>query len=172
MMEFAPSMFIFFFLALFPMLNLLGLGIAAATISMIASQTVQAAANSSAASQALTSMQSAADKIRNSAFGKFAKLAPIGGFNGCGAELYVVRTDFKTNANTTYGPLTASSLVPAPIDSNQFVYEYQVRVSYSVTPFINMSGIPFVSSVPGVGAPSNIQWAAHSQVEYPDGLTQ
>jgi hypothetical protein len=168
--EFAPALFVFFFLAVFPMLNLIGVAIGVATISLVAQKTVQAAANSSSYSQALTALQTTANNMMGTGFAKFAKLKPIGGFGGCGADLYVIATKFTGGSNTTklYGPDTP---VPSPLDTTNYVYEYQVRANYTVMPFINMSGIPFVNTVPGIGSPTNFSWAAHSSVEYPDGLT-
>lgn len=167
MAEFAPSLMVFFFVMLFPLLNLMGLAMGAAVVAMISNQTVQAAANASGYTQALSSMKNCAVNLRNSGLGKFAKLTANGGYQGCGADLYVVETKLVGTTSKLYGP---NSTVPPPIDTVNNVYEYQVRISFTVVPFINMSGIPLVNTIPGVGQPTTLNWTSHSNVEYPEGL--
>lgn len=165
--EFGPSLMILFFVMVFPLLNLMGLAMGAAVIAMIGNQTVQAAANSSGYAQALSAMNICAVNLANSGFGKFAKLTANGGYNGSGADLYVIETKLTSNATTTHGPNVG---VKTPIDPVANVYEYQVRVSYTIMPFINMSAIPLVNAIPGVGQPTVLNWHSHSNVEYPEGL--
>jgi hypothetical protein len=165
--EFGPALFIFFFFALFPMLNLVGVAIGFTTVQMIAQQTATAAAASTSYSQGLTAMQTTANNLQATGFAKFAKLVPVGGFSSCGCDLYVARTDITSQAITSFGPNTP---MPAPIDSTKYIYEYQVKATYQILPFVNMSGVPFIGAVPGLGAPASVQYAGSRAVEYPDGL--
>jgi hypothetical protein len=165
--EFGPALFVFFFFALFPMLNLVGVAVGFTTVQMIAQQTATAAAASTSYSQGLTAMQTTANTLQNTGFARFAKLVPVGGYSSCGCDLYVARTNIASQAITSFGP---NKPMAAPIDSTNFIYEYQVKASYQITPFVNMSGVPFIGAVPGIGAPASVQYAGSRAVEYPDGL--
>ena len=167
MMELPPALLVFFFAVLFPLINLMGLAVGTATIAMIGQQTVQAAANASSYGQALNSMQTCAQNMMNTGFAKFAKLKPVQGYNQCGTDLYVLITTIASNKVQS---TAANQPISQAIDTTNNLYEYQTRVVYKVVPFINMSGIPLVKNIPGVGSDSEIQWVSTSNVEFPDGL--
>ncbi len=172
MMELPPALLVLFFAILFPLINLMGLAVGTATIAMIGQQTVQAAANASNYGQALSGMQTCATNMMNTGFAKFAKLTPVAGYKQCGADLYVVITAIAPNPNGTVNVQSsaANKSINQAIDTTKNLYEYQTRVVYRIVPFINMSGIPLVKNIPGVGADSEIQWVSTSNVEFPDGL--
>jgi hypothetical protein len=158
-------------MALFPLLDFMGLAMGTATIQLLGQQCVQSAANSSSMTKALTAMQTTANNMMNTGFARFAKITPTAGFGymNCGCNLYVVATDFNSKKSQTYGPLPAN---PVPsVDQTKYVYEYQTKVSYILYPFVNLGGIPFIGNVPGCGQPTTIQWTSQSSVEFPDGLT-
>jgi hypothetical protein len=165
--EFGPALFIFFFFALFPLLNFIGMAIGFATVQMVAQQAATAAAASSSYTQALAAMTATENNLMNTGFAKFAKIQPVGGYSGSGCDLYVAQTDVISQAITSLGPNTPA---PSPIDPKKYIYEYQVKVNFQILPFVNMSGVPFIGSVPGLGAPASVQYAGSRAVEYPEGL--
>jgi hypothetical protein len=167
MAEFAPALFIFFLIILFPLIDLMGLAVGSATITLLARQAAVRAANASNYDEACDNVQTEAVSMTNSGFGKFAKLKPMGGAKGCGVDLYVKRTDITTNATDACGP---NQECPAPIDSTKYIYEYSTSATFGVGPFVNLSSVPFIGNVPGIGQPAVMTMVYHMAVENPSGL--
>ncbi len=165
--EFAPVLFIFFMMILFPLINLIGYGTACATVQFIGTNCATAAQNASSFGDALNAVESMSNGLLNSGFGKFANLKPQGGVNGCGVDVYLIEIDYSNNTRTTYGPNLA---LPHPYDSNK-IYEYQARCNFQVNPFLNLSGVPGIGSVPIVGQPSAMASNACRSSEHPEGLS-
>ncbi len=164
--EFAPVLFIFFMMILFPLINLIGYATACATVSFIGTNCAQAAQNSSSFGDALSSVQTMSNNLLNSGFGKFANLKPVGGYNNCGVDLYLIEIDYTNNTRVTHGPNTG---LPTPYDSAK-IYEYQARCNYQIMPFLNLSGVPGIGSVPIVGQPSAMAYNSCRSSEHPEGL--
>lgn len=165
--EFGPVLFIFLLIVLFPLINLIGYGAGVATVGLITTQAGVAAQNSLTYSQALTDVESTVTAMTNSGFGKFARLRPVNGYNGCGADVYVIVTNFKTKQSQTYGPNTP---YPGTIDESNYIYEYYINTNFRLDPFLNLSGLPFIGNVPIVGASSALTWNINRNAEHPDGL--
>lgn len=165
--EFAPVLFIFFLVILFPLINLIGFATSSATVLMITRQSASVAGSSTTWQEALTSMEQETTKLRNSGFGKFANITPVGGYNGCGADMYVAATGLSSG-NTTYS--TKNNGLGGPANTQDNIYEYQIRTSFMINPWLNMSGMPFIGSVPIVGKPAGCAYIANSNVEHPEGL--
>lgn len=166
--EFGPVLFVFLFFALFPALDLMAVAVGTASISLAARQGASAAASSADYGSGLTAMERDVNAVRNSGFGHFLNLRPIGGINGCGADLWIEKTDIGSNALQYCGP---NSKAPTPIDSTTFIYEYACIASFQVGPLCNLGAVPFIGSVPGLGPPAQIRYCAQSAVEYPTGLS-
>ncbi|MBZ0187294.1 MAG: hypothetical protein K8F91_13690, partial [Candidatus Obscuribacterales bacterium] len=143
--EFALALFVFFMIILFPLINLIGLAMGAGTQYLLTKECVSSAGVSSDYGTALASMESTANKIASSGFGQFAKMAPIAGYSGSGTDLYIVRTPIATGNSVTYGPNSPF----AGIVNNTNIYEYQVRSTFDLGPFLNLSAVPFIGTVPG-----------------------
>ncbi len=165
--EFAPVLFIFFLVILFPLINLIGFATSSATVLMIARQSASIAGSSTTWQDALAGMQQEATKMQNSGFGKFANIQPLGGYNASGVDMYIATTSLSSGG-TTYG--TANSGLGAPADTQNNIYEYQIRAKFTINPWLNMSGMPFIGSVPIVGKPADCAYNANSNVEHPEGL--
>ena len=52
-------------------------------------------------------------------------------------------------------------------DSRKLSYSYQVNLQCKITPFFNLSGIPFVGQVPIIGAASSVAFSSEVPIEYP-----
>jgi hypothetical protein len=165
--EFAPVLFIFFLVILFPLINLIGFATSSATVLMITRQSASIAGASTTWQDAVAGMEQETTKWKNSGFGKFANITPVGGANGCGADLYIAQTNLSSG-NTTYG--SKNSGLGAPADTQNNIFEYQIRTQFRINPWLNMSGMPFIGSVPIVGQPANCAYIANSNVEHPEGL--
>jgi len=132
--------------------------------------TVQSAISASTGQtylQALSNMENRANMVASSGLGQFAKLQPIGGSGGSGTDLYVVETPLGGGSMQRYGP---NNGVSNAVDESNNIYEYEVVSSYSVGPFMNLSMLPFVGNVPGVGSPVQLSMTTHRIVEHPNGL--
>lgn len=165
--EFAPVLFIFFLVVLFPLINLIGFATSSATVLMITRQAASVAGSSTTWQEALNGMDQETKKLRNSGFGKFANITPLGGYNSCGADMYIATTNLSTGG-TTYA--TKNSGLGGPADTQNNIYEYQIRTQFTINPWLNMSGMPFIGSVPIVGKPANCAYIANSNAEHPEGL--
>lgn len=167
--EFGPVLFIFLFFALFPLLDLMAVAVGTASIALAAKQGAAAAAASADYGSGLTAMERDVNAVRNSGFGHFLNLRPIAGYNGCGADLWIEKTDVNSPSSIQFcGP---NSKAPAPIDSTQFIYEYGCYASFQIGPLCNLGAVPFIGSVPGLGPPASVRYVEMSAVEYPNGLS-
>ena len=165
--EFAPALFVFLVLIFFPFLNLFGCLCGVATAALIANQCATAAAVSQTYQDALTATSDTAVQLTNSCLGRFAHLQAVGGYRGCGVDVFVAVTNISSNATTTYGP---NQPVTAPVDPQNNIYEYAAQVNYNIGPFLSMAAVPIVNDLPMVGKPLNFTFAVQKAAEYPDGL--
>ncbi|MBI5173003.1 MAG: hypothetical protein HY986_08945 [Candidatus Melainabacteria bacterium] len=168
MAEFAPAFMIFILVIMLPFINLLSFATGYASLAFLAQNSAVQASNSSTYAQALQEMSNSANQTKSSGIGQFAKLAPVGGFNGCGCDLFITETDLTTKVSTQYGPNTGVTVTPDPTNK---IYEFQVRATYDIGPFLNLGSVPFVSSVPLVGAPVRITISSHRAAEHTDALS-
>jgi len=164
--EFAPVLFVFFMMILFPLINLIGYATACATISFIGTNCAQVAQNSATFGDALDAVYAMSNNLCNSGFGKFANLTPVLGYKGCGVDVYLIEIDYSTNTRLTYGPNTG---LPHNYDNTK-IYEYQTRCNFQINPYLNLSGVPGIGSVPIVGKPSSMAFNCCRNSEQPEGL--
>jgi hypothetical protein len=82
MAEFAPALMVFILAVAFPMINLLSFGAGYAALAFLGQQCAVQASNATSYQQALVEMKTQANTIAGSGIGQFAKLAPVGGFQG------------------------------------------------------------------------------------------
>lgn len=166
--EFGPALIIFFLVILFPMINLIGLAMGAGTLYIMAVECATKAGNATNFQDALASAQTSANSYAASGFGQFAKLTPVGGYNGSGMDLYVTDTNINTNVSTTNGPNTP--FVSSAIDPSTYLYSYDAKVNYNVGPFMNMGAVPWIGGVPGIGVPAQLSFTVSRNVEHPETL--
>jgi hypothetical protein len=168
MAELPLAFFLLLFFFLFPLINLVCVAMAAVTIYFSCTQTVQRACRQPDFPTALSALFDQASLLNNSGLIQFLKLTPYNGYKGCGTDLYVTVTPLPgPGAGTSYGP---NSGLAIPVNATANLYEYRSDTSYDVQPFVNMSSIPFIGSVPGLGAPFRLQFSSHAACEYPAGL--
>ena len=160
-------LFIVFFLAIYPLIDLLGLVIASVSIGLLAHQAASAAAARQKFSGALDAVSSEATSFLSLGISNFVRMKPVGGYNQSGIDLYINVTDFHTYKNTTVGP---NAPLPAPPDILANVYEYTTKSTYEVGPVVSLAAVPFLSQVPGLGKPATLSFYASRAVEHVDGL--
>ncbi len=165
--EFAPALGIFLLIILFPMINLIGLGCGACVVALLSREAASAAGTSTTYQQALTEVKGVADRLVSSGLGKFGKLAPVGGYLGCGTDLFIVKTTIATNATQTFGP---NSPITGTIDPDAQLFSYSCVSVYNVGPFLPLGGLPFVGTVPGIGQPVPLKFVTERSVEHLDGI--
>lgn len=175
MAEFAPAFAMFIF-AFFPLLDLLGVGMGIATAQFIGSQAIGKAAVANTPADAVDAMYSELDRLAESNFCKFANITidgtlPLPPSSPSGptlfvprsihaTKLYVVRTNIQSQVTEH-----ASAPPPDQFDPNTYIYEYYGVASFRISPFINLSGIPGLGLVPGLGQSYNFRYTAARAVE-------
>lgn len=169
MSEFPLTVLILFLLMVFPLINLSGLAVGAATECLIAHQCATRAAALQNYGSALAAMNDEAQRMFSSGFAAFAHLKPVGGYKGCGVELWTVVTNYHTGQVQNFGP---NQPLTGGIDPSTYLYEFNAKVSCQVGPVINMSSLPWIGDVPGLGKPATLNFDAARAAEYPVGLTQ
>ncbi len=178
--EFAPALFVFLILFLFPCVNLVLYAASVSTCTAICEEASRAAAISSTKTEAIRFVGQKADILEKSSMGAFANITPQGGVNGpngpTGCTLEVLsrlNTDASGNVTVTNvsGGQALGALSPS-IGNNSANrhYEYRVVGNFVVKPFLNMAGIPIVGQIPAVGAPTNVKFASTAQIENVSGL--
>lgn len=165
--EFAPALIVFFLVILFPLINLIMLATGAGTAYLAAKQCASRAGTQATFTDARNVVVQESNVFVSSGFGQFAKLAPIGGISGSGITLQVVSVPYGGGAPTIQnGPLGAA----ATPDTN--TYEYRVDANFNIGPFMNLSTLPWVGGVPGLGPPVQMNFTATASAEFPEGLNQ
>lgn len=153
---------------LFPLVNLIAFGCGASTCYLIAFQTASTASLQKTFMTACNEMVKTARNLETSSLGKFAKLKPVGGLQGCGVDMYVEACDYSNaNALTTYGP---NAEISSPVDPSTKIYEVRTRVTYDVGPFMNLAGVPFIGQIPMIGTPGRLSFQANRALEHPEGF--
>lgn len=166
--EFACALTVFLLIILFPLINLIGMAMAAGTQYILTVNAASRAGTATTYGDALAAMATAANEVTVSGFGRFGKLQPVNGFSGSGTDLFIQVTPIGGAGSTTnYGPNTPFA---GAVDPSANVYEYQVRSLFDVGPFVNLGGFPFIGDVPGVGRPARLSFVANRLVEFDQGL--
>lgn len=165
--EFPIALFVLLFLALFPVIDLVWLGLGYSTSILIAHQAVTRASEQSQYEQALVAMRGEAIADASSGLGALLGLQPVNGFDGCGLNLFIHATDVRAGTTSTTGPNVGLSVPP---DALTNVYEYTAVSDFRVRPLINLNSIPFIGSVPGLGVAAEISSQATRAIEHLPGL--
>lgn len=165
--EFPAALATLFFLLAFPLINLCFLGTAAACIYLSAVQTAISASYSQTFESALAAVSKDANYINTSGFARLVKMRPVNGYNGTGIDLFVQSTGLASGSQL-YGPNTP---VPGKVDTAANIYEYVSSATYEVSPFIDLSAIPPLRAVPGLGKPALLNMRAFRACEFPLGLS-
>ncbi len=166
--EFIPALFVFLFIIALPLINLLTFTMGYANVSLLGTQCAVDAANASSYPDALSKVQSRANSIVTSPMGRFAKMAPIGGYLGCGVNVFIVETDINTNVVKEYGPNTKMT---AAYDPTNKIYEYVIRTNFNIGPFMSLGAIPWIGGIPMIGVPTPVSTAAHRAVEHSEAIS-
>lgn len=90
--EFVLALSVFFLLALFPLINLLGVTMGAATVLFLSHQFATHAASQKTYQQALSVVHQDAMDSMSSGFANFLRMTPAGGYKNCGADLLIQAT--------------------------------------------------------------------------------
>jgi len=167
--EFAPALIVFFLVILFPLINLIMFTTGYATGYLCAKQCASRAGTQNTFTDAMNVVQQESGTFVASGFGKFAKLVPIGGIGGSGIDLSVVSVPYGGGSATTHPKNTPMGTAATP-DTN--TYEYKVEANFNMGPFMNLSMLPFIGNVPGLGPPARLTFTATSSAEFPEGLNQ
>ncbi len=167
--EFVPALFILVVLFILPMLNLMPIALGAGFTYLVSHQAASRAAGQSSYAEALLEAEKEVQAFNGSAWSKLLQMSPVGGYMTNGFDLYTDET-LTSGAGTTtsYGPNTPMTVTPNQLAN---IYEYKVRCTYSISPFVNLSNLPFIGSVPGIGQPYIMSMVAHKAVEIPESLS-
>jgi hypothetical protein len=152
---------------LLPILNLVTLLIAGATAYLATNDLAAKAATQPSFAQALNAMTVEAYNFQSNSLAQFVKMSPQGGHTGCGNDLFVLATNIGGGGIQSS---TADQSLTSNIDTTKNMYEMQVVSSYSVSPLISLSALPLLGSIPGLGQPITLSFAASRPIEHPGGM--
>ncbi len=161
--EFSLTLSVLLILCMFPLLNLLGTATAAASLTLLAHETVNAAAVQQDFNGSLSAAVKTADSFLSSNLGRFLKLQPAGGYKKSGVDLYLTITNFHTGKTETIGPNLPPQEQPDVLEN---VYEYTVQCIYNVGPLVTMESVPILNEVPGLGKPATLRFSACRAIEH------
>lgn len=150
LIDFAPA-FLVLILFIFPLIDLMGLLCGAATVQFMAYRACCAASVQQVFPDSLSSMANQSIGICNSGLGSFSRLNPVGGYSGAGSDLFLMVTNIYSSQVAV---TPANTPVSAPIDTTNNLYECLVVSTSEVGPLINLSAIPYIGTVPGLGKPA------------------
>lgn len=161
--EMPVAMLVFFMFIVFPLLNLVFYAAAASTVAFITTQSASSAASTADYNSALTAMQNTCTSLSSSGWGAFARLQASGGYNNCGADLYILKIQTANPSNiSVIGPDTPD---PNPIDATNYIYEYRVRTNFIIAPFMNLAAVPFIGQVPMIGKSCPLSFCSERDIE-------
>lgn len=162
--EVPPALFILFVVIMLPLIDLLGLALAAGAIGLTNYTCMSRAACQPTFDLALSAMSDEATSFQSTGFFKFLNLQPAGGYQNCGIDMWVKADNFRGGTSQTYGPNTP---VPPPVDTTTYIYAYMGRSAFRVSPWISFSGVPLLSQIPGLGQPVVLTFDVCKNVETP-----
>lgn len=164
--ELPVLLWIVFLLIAVPLINLTGLGMAAAGIYITSWKTAEQASCSLNFKSALKAVVNEADYINKSGLAAFSGMTPAGGYQSSGVDLFVQATNLSGGTQIS----TANQLPHFPIDTTSYVYEYKTNAVYDVKPLVSLAAVPLIGQIPGLGKPARIAFSAHRVCEFPVGL--
>jgi hypothetical protein len=94
-------------------------------------------------------------------------MSPKGDYTGCGNDLFVLATDI---GGAGIQSSAADQSLSSNIDTNKNIYEMQVVSSYTVSPLVSLTSFPLLGSIPGLGQPVTLSFAASRPIEHPGGI--
>ncbi|MBS1957521.1 MAG: hypothetical protein JST89_25265 [Cyanobacteria bacterium SZAS-4] len=159
-------------MVVFALIDLVATASSYAVIHLASRQASFKAATAENIDSALFEMQNAVNGLADSGLGRFAHLKPVGGYNGCGADLFINVTQVSTGTTTQIGP---NKGIPRPpgskqIDSDVNIYECAARLTYEMGPLVPLTGIPWIKDIPGCGKPATMQVSTNIALEEPERL--
>lgn len=167
--ELPLALTILFLFVFVPMLDLFGLATGAATAYLLAHEAASRASQQRRYVDAVKSLQSTSAAFNQTGLSKFAKMVPVGGYGGCGVDLYIDASNYRSGILKRFGP---NLPVPPPIDVFSWVYECTTQATFEIGPIIDLSFLPLLGSVPGLGKPAVLTYWASRAAEHASGLEQ
>jgi len=165
--QFPLTIYCLFLVVLLPVLNLVTLLVAGTTAYLATNDLAAKAATQSTFAQALNAMAVEAYNFQSNSLAQFVKMAPQGGYTGCGNDLYVLATNIGGSGVQSSA---ANQSLNSNIDTTKNIYEMQVGSSYTVSPLVSLASLPLLGSIPGLGQPVTLSFAASRPIEHPGGM--
>lgn len=151
-------------LFVFPLIDLCCLACGAACGYLMSQQAAKVAAVQESYPDALAQMSSTAQNFYGSGISRAWNMVPVGGYQGCGADLFVNATNYRGGSSVIYGP---DKPMPGVVDPTSYIYEYSVHTQVRIAPMINLHGVPVLGAVPGLGQPALLGFSVSRMVEHP-----
>ncbi len=167
--ELGPVLIVLLLLVGFPLINFLGLASAAMSVNFIVNNVASQVAKSLTFNDAQQTLFSRANTLNQSGFAKFSKASPSGGYMNCGLNLFVIQTSIS-GSNTSLTSTANQPWTLNQIDPSHYIYQYNIVGTYNIKPFISLSNIPLISTIPGLGSPWSYTVKSKIAVEHPIGL--
>lgn len=168
--EFGPTLWVFFILIFFPLLNLASFLTGVVTVMLVANFGARNAGSAQSMTEALTAMNQTVTDL--TPFQSFSRMTPTGGV-GNGAALTALVTQTGSGSIIRYSPPAVAGRIDVSDNAqNAAVYQYEVRATYDVAPLMNFSGVPMLGDVPILGRAVPVEFNATASVEHPEGLNR
>ncbi len=165
--ELPLTLFALIFFIFVPIIDMFGLVTGVGATYLLSHEAASRASQQKRYSDALDSVQTVANVFAQSGFSRFAKMKAVGGYGGSGVDLYIDSTNFRSPQTERFGP---NMPVPPPIDLTTWMYECTAVSTFEIGPAIDLSFLPVLGSVPGLGKPAVITYSASRSAEHPTGL--
>jgi len=169
--EFGPVLVILVLITIVPLTNLIFFLAGYVCVSALCQSCATDAANSATFGEALVNVRKRALSTAGSGPGKFFKLQPVGGYEGCGIDLYIATTNLANpNVGQFFGP---NSGLPSSTAANgaTTMYEYNIRSQFGIGPCMDLSALPLAGTLPMVGKPVTVELSTSRAAEHIDCLT-
>jgi hypothetical protein len=168
--ELPMAMFALFLLFAFPLINLVSLVLAYAAVWYISFQSALVASTQPDFDSSLSALVKKTADLNGGGLTSMLKMTAVNGYKACGTDLYVDAVDFMDSTkDQKFGPNKA---VPPPIDLTNHFYEFTADSTYSIEPFVDLSAVPLLASVPGIGSTATLSAKVKRCAEFPQGLVR
>jgi hypothetical protein len=169
--EFGPTLWIFFIIFILPLVDLMSFMWGVGTVMMVADLGARKACGAMKYSDAIKIVNGTEADLAN--FRSYANVVPSNGATH-GVTVNIIGYPTATGATgavTRYAPPPVKGRIPVDRTTlDATIYHYQVVAAYDVMPIFNFKGMPFFSTIPGLGAAIPITFSSSVNVEHPEGL--
>lgn len=168
--EFGPTLWVFFIVICFPLVNLVSFLTGVSTVMLTANLGARQAGSAQSMTEAVNAVNKTVTDL--STFQTFSRMTPTGGV-GNGATLTAIVTQTGSGTTQRYSPPAVAGRIDVSDNAqNAAVFQYEVKAAYDVAPLFNFAGVPGLGDVPILGKAVPVEFNSTASVEHPEGLNR